>query len=120
VLPELKRRGIAAIGMKSFGGDARAIRQKVVSPSEALRYALSLPIATLVSGIDTPKILKQNVDIAGRFRPMSPAAMATLRKKVATAASDGRYELYKISALFEGDEGRRVHGLPTHAEELML
>jgi aryl-alcohol dehydrogenase-like predicted oxidoreductase len=120
VLPELNRRGIAAIGMKSFGGDARAIRQKVVSPSDALRYALSLPIATLVSGIDTPKILKQNVDIASRFRPMSATARAALRKKVAAAASDGRYELYKISALFEGDESRRVHGLPTHAEELML
>ena len=120
VLPELNRRGIAAIGMKSFGGDARAITQKVVSPSDALRYALSLPIATLVSGIDTPKILKQNVDIASRFRPMSAAARAKLRKTVAAAASDGRYELYKISALFEGDESRRVHGLPTHSEELML
>jgi hypothetical protein len=51
---------------------------------------------------------------------MSATARAALRKKVATAASDGRYELYKISALFEGDESRRVHGLPTHAEELML
>ena len=120
VLPELTRRGIAVIGMKSFNGDARAIKAKVVTPSEALRYALSLPIATLVSGIDSPKVLKQNVDIASRFRPMSAAARATLRKKVADAASDGRYELYKISALFEGDESRRAHGLPTHGEELML
>jgi aryl-alcohol dehydrogenase-like predicted oxidoreductase len=120
VLPELNRRGIAAIGMKSFCGDARAIKHGVVSPSEALRYALSLPIATLVSGINTPKVLKQNVDIAGRFRPMSADARARLRKKVEAAAADGRYELYKISALFEGDESRRVHGLPTHSKELML
>ena len=120
VLPELTRRGIAVIGMKSFNGDARAIKAKVVTPSDALRYALSLPIATLVSGIDSPKILKQNVDIASRFRPMSEAARAKLRKRVADVASDGRYELYKISALFEGDESRRAHGLPTHGEELML
>jgi predicted aldo/keto reductase-like oxidoreductase len=120
VLPELTRRGIAVIGMKSFNGDARAIKAKVLTPSDALRYALTLPIATLVSGIDSPKILKQNVDIASRFRPMSDAARAKLREKVADVASDGRYELYKISALFEGDESRRVHGLPTHGEELML
>jgi predicted aldo/keto reductase-like oxidoreductase len=120
VLPELTRRGIAVIGMKSFNGDARAIKAKVVTPADALRYALSLPIATMVSGIDSPKILEQNVDIASRFRPMSEAARAKLRKKLADLASDGRYELYKISALFEGDESRRVHGLPTHGQELML
>jgi predicted aldo/keto reductase-like oxidoreductase len=120
VLPELTRRGIAVIGMKSFNGDARAIKAKVVTPSDALRYALSLPIATLVSGIDSPKILKQNVDIADNFRPMSASARAKLRKKVAAAAADGRYELYKISALFEGDESRRVHGLPVRGEELSV
>ena len=26
--------------------------------------------------------------------------------------ADGRFELYKISAVFEGDESRRQHGLP--------
>jgi predicted aldo/keto reductase-like oxidoreductase len=120
VLPELVRRGIAVIGMKSFGGDGRALKQKVVTPKEALSYAMSLPIATLVSGMGTPAELKQNVAIACSFTPMTNAQREALRKRVASAASDGRYELYKISALFEGDESRRVHGLPTHAQELML
>jgi aryl-alcohol dehydrogenase-like predicted oxidoreductase len=112
VLPELNRRGIAPIGMKSFGGDARAIRNKVVSPQEALAYALSLPIATLVSGMDTPTVLAQNVKVAQGFRPMTDRQRAALRARVADGAADGRFELYKISANFEGDEGRRVHGLP--------
>ena len=43
VLPELNRRGIAPIGMKSLGGDARSVKKKVVTPQEALRYAMSLP-----------------------------------------------------------------------------
>jgi aryl-alcohol dehydrogenase-like predicted oxidoreductase len=120
VLPELTRRGIAVIGMKSFGGDARMIKEKAVTPEEALRYTLSLPIATLVSGIDTPKILAQNAGIASRFRPMTERQRTALRARVAGSAADGRYELYKISVLFEGDESRRVHGLPTHAQELML
>ena len=32
---------------------------------------------------------------------------------MAPHAADGRFELYKISAAFEGVEARRVHGLPT-------
>jgi aryl-alcohol dehydrogenase-like predicted oxidoreductase len=112
VLPELLRRGIAPIGMKSFGGDARMITDKVVTPQEALRYTLSLPIATLVSGMGTPRVLKQNLAVAQGFRPMTDRQREALRRRVADDAADGRYELYKISAAFEGVEARRVHGLP--------
>ena len=117
VLPELNRRGIAPIGMKSLCGDARAITAGVVSAEEALRYSLSLPIATLVTGIDTPKVLRQDVGIARGFKPMTAKAMAALRKRVAPVAADGRYELFKISVAFEGPESRRQHGIPL-AEEL--
>jgi uncharacterized protein len=116
VLAELNRRGIAAIGMKSFGGDARAVKDKVVTPQEALRYTLSLPIATLVSGIDTMRVLEQNVAVARNFRPMTARQRATLRRRVAATARDGRFELYKISAAFDGNESRRQHGLPLMGE----
>lgn len=116
VLPELTRRGIAAIGMKSFGGDARAIRAKVVTPREALSYTLSLPVATLVSGMDSLRVLEQNIGIASGFTPMRAAERRALRNRVAAAAADGRFELYKISAGFDGDESRRAHGVPTQAE----
>jgi aryl-alcohol dehydrogenase-like predicted oxidoreductase len=116
VLPELVRRGIAPIGMKSFCGDARGLKAKVVSPADALSYALSLPVATVVSGMESPRILRQNLKIARGFRPLSARAMESLRRQVAPAAADGRFELYKISAAFEGDESRRVHGLPLHDE----
>jgi aryl-alcohol dehydrogenase-like predicted oxidoreductase len=52
VLPELERRGIAALGMKSLGGDGQPILHGVVSAEEALRYAMSLPVATTISGMD--------------------------------------------------------------------
>jgi predicted aldo/keto reductase-like oxidoreductase len=116
VLPELAQRGIAAIGMKSFGGDARALKAKSVTPAEALSYALSLPVATVVSGMDTPRILRQNVAVARGFRSMSMRAQQMLRRRVAGLAADGRFELYKISAAFEGEEARRVHGLPALRE----
>jgi aryl-alcohol dehydrogenase-like predicted oxidoreductase len=117
VLPELTRRGIAPIGMKSLGGDARMVKARVVTPEEALAYSLSLPVATLVSGIDSMKVLKQNLAVARGFRPMPARAMQALRRRVSSYAADGRFELFKISAMFDGPEGRRVHGLPS-AEEM--
>ena len=116
VLPELNRRGIAPIGMKSMSGDGRAVAAKIVTAEEALSYAMSLPVATVVSGMESMKVLKQNLGIAQGFRPMSGKALQALRRRVASQAIDGRYELYKISAAFEGVETRRVHGLPPQDE----
>jgi aryl-alcohol dehydrogenase-like predicted oxidoreductase len=116
VLPELNRRGIAPIGMKSLSGDARPVKAKVVSAEEALGYAMSLPVATVVSGIDSMKVLRQNIAVARGFPPMSARARESLRRRVRSVSSDGRYELYKISANFEGEETRRVHGLPSQGE----
>lgn len=116
VLPELNRRGIAPIGMKSLGGDARAVKAKVVSAQEALAYAMSLPVATVVSGIDTMAVLKQNLAVARGFQAMPARERQALRRRVAARATDGRFELYKISAAFEGAEARRQHGLPGPGE----
>ena len=98
--------------MKSLGGDARSVTARAVTPQEAIRYALSLPIATLVSGIDTMRVLRQNLAIAQGFRPMPARQRQALLRRVAATASDGRFELYKISAAFDGNESRRQHGLP--------
>ena len=117
VLPELITRGIAPIGMKSLSGDARQVKQKVVTAEEALRYAMSLPVATTVSGIDSLQVLRKNVKIADGFKPMSRAQMETLRRRVRKEAADGRYEMHKTSAMHEGKVGREQHGFPS-AEEL--
>jgi aryl-alcohol dehydrogenase-like predicted oxidoreductase len=116
VLPELLRLGIAPIGMKSLGGDGRQVKQKVITAAEGLRYAMSLPVATTVSGIDSMKVLRQNVKVAAGFKRMSPRQMERLRARVREEASDGRYELYKTSALQEGAEGRKQHGFPSEEE----
>ena len=116
MLPELVRRGIAPIGMKSFGGEAHMIKKKVVTPQEALRYAMSLPVAATISGIDSPRVLRQNLAIARDFTPMSALEMDSLRLRVAAEAADGRFELYKVSAKHEGPEGRKQHGFPDDEE----
>ena len=117
VLPEARRRGLAILGMKSMGGEGDAVRKKVVSADEALRYAMSLPgVTTTVSGIDSMRVLRQNVRIAGGFTPMATEEMDALRRRVADVAADGRYELYKSTAKHEGDIGRKQHGFPSQEE----
>lgn len=112
VLPELNRRNIATIGMKSLGGTGEAIKKGVLTIEEALRYALSLPIATLVSGINSLEVLRQNLEIVRNFKPMDPAAMQALAKRCQPHAADGRFELYKSSKRFDGPPGREQHGFP--------
>ncbi|MCC6967094.1 MAG: aldo/keto reductase [Nitrospira sp.] len=111
VLPVLNERGIAPLGMKSLTGNAEPIKQGIIQPEEAIRYVLSLPIASLVSGIDSPQVLKQNLDIARRFTPMTVAEMEGLRARVAMFAMDGRYELFKSTNRYDGPIGRQQHGI---------
>jgi predicted aldo/keto reductase-like oxidoreductase len=112
VLPELLRRGIAPLGMKSMGGEGQAVKRRVVRAEEALRYAMSLPVAATVSGIDSLKVLRQNLRIARGFEPYTPAEMQALRDRCAAEAADGRFELYKTSMHFDGPPGRRQHRFP--------
>ncbi len=116
VLPELTRRGIAAIGMKSLGGDGRIVRKKVARVDDALRYAMSLDVCTTVSGIDSLKVLRQNVRIARGFVAMTSRQRQAYERSLAAVASDGRFELYKTTAEHEGDVGRSQHGFPSQAE----
>jgi aryl-alcohol dehydrogenase-like predicted oxidoreductase len=116
VLPELKKQRIAALGMKSFAA-GEAVKHKAVTPADALRYAMSLPVTTTISGIDSMRVLRQNLKVAQTFKPMSAAEMRSLRKRLASEAADGRYELYKTTAQHDGVEGREQHGFPS-ADEL--
>lgn len=115
ILPLLNERGIAPIGMKSLGGSGTQVKKKVITAEEGLRYAMSLPVATTVSGIESMKILRQNLAIAGDFKPMSKSQMSALRKRVRDEASGGRFELYKISMMNDAEEGRKTHKLPPMA-----
>lgn len=112
VLPELNARGIAAIGMKTFGGDGDALKKRAVTASDALRYAMSLPVATTVTGIDSLKILRQNLRIANDFRALSASEMNSIRQQCLSFSADGRFELYKTSKAHDGPPGRKQHGFP--------
>jgi hypothetical protein len=112
VLPELTKRGIAVLGMKSMGGSAPAVNAGLVKAEEMLRYAMSLPVATTIAGIDSLDVLHQNLRIARGFTPMTAMEMQALRERCAKAAGDGRYEFYKLSLRYDNPQARLSHGFP--------
>jgi uncharacterized protein len=111
VLPELHRRGIAPLGMKPLGGAGPAIKAGVLSAEESLRYAMSLPVATTITGMDKIDVVEQNLKIAQNFTPLSEVEMASLRTRCQQFA-DGRYELYKVSLKYDNPEARLAHSFP--------
>lgn len=116
VLPEATRRGIAALGMKSLGGSGELVRHGAVTAEQGLRYAMSLPVATTISGVDTMQVLEQNLKVAVNFQPLAAAEMQSLRDQCRFLASDGRLELFKMTTKYDGKVGREQHHFPTTQE----
>ena len=67
VLPILVERKIGVIGMKPLAA-GYVVKSKVISPIEALHYALNLPTSTVVTGCDTMEILEQAIQAATTFK----------------------------------------------------
>ena len=113
VLPVLLQRNIGVLAMKSLGGTGVIVDKAGIPVEDALRYVLSLPISTLVSGIDSEKVLDQNLKIVREFRPMSAEERAAIEGKTLALAGDGRFELFKSSKMFDGPVHRKQHGFST-------
>lgn len=113
VVPEANKRGIASIGMKSLGGGqpGRFILEKVCTVDEAINYALSQAIASLVVGIDSMKVLEQDLALARAFKPLTEQEQARLVEKVKAVAGDGRHERFKSTQFFDGPYHQEQHGL---------
>jgi predicted aldo/keto reductase-like oxidoreductase len=113
VLPECNRRGIGVLGMKSFGGGypkGRLPDQVGLSAEMCRRYALSLPISSLVCGMISREDLTQDVGIARNFKPLGQEEIADLLARTAVEGGDGRHELFKSTQVFDGPYHQRQHG----------
>ncbi len=112
VLPELNRRGIAALGMKSLGGAAQFIKNAGLSVEQCRRYALSLPISTLISGLVSLDELQQAIALARNFTPLTEGEKAELLEQVRAEATDGRHEWFKTTQYYDSKPHRDQHGFP--------
>ncbi len=110
MLPELKSRGIGVIGMKSLGGGGQIVRDVELTAEQCRGYALSLPVSTVVCGIQSDANLQQDLAMAREFEPFSAEQMLELETKVRDEATDGRHEWFKSTQTFDSQYHRDQHG----------
>jgi predicted aldo/keto reductase-like oxidoreductase len=100
VLPILVREQMGVLGMKSMGS-GMILKSGAVTPIECLHYAMSLPTSTVIRGIDSMEVLKQDLAGVRNFRPLSADQMAALLRRTEEPAAEGHYELFKTNNVYD-------------------
>jgi uncharacterized protein len=101
VMPVALKQGIGILAMKTFG-DHFILNSNTVQPIEALHYGLTLPVSVVITGIDNMQVLDQAFEAARTFKPLDQAQISSLLARTAAAASEGKFELFKTTAHFDG------------------
>lgn len=119
VLPRLVEAGIAPLAMKTLANGS-VLHSKTVSPVEAMHYAMNLPISVAICGMDSLKILEQNLEAVRTFKPLAAAEIDSLLQRTAKAAAHGEFEPFKTSSIYDstaqnpdtlGEEPERLKSL---------
>ena len=110
VLPILIKRNIGVIAMKTLAS-GHVLRANVVTVKEALSYIWSQPVSTIVSGMDSERLLEANAGIAKTFQPMGQTDQSALLARTKAKGVAGDSEPFKTSPNFDGPIGRKLHGL---------
>jgi aryl-alcohol dehydrogenase-like predicted oxidoreductase len=101
VVPELVKNEIGVLGMKPLGSGA-ILRSNTVNATECLHYAMNLPTSTVITGVDSMRVLNQTIEAARTFKPLSPEQLTALLSRTAEVAASGAYEKFKTSTQFDG------------------
>jgi predicted aldo/keto reductase-like oxidoreductase len=101
VMPIALKQGIGVLAMKTFG-DPYILKSNTVQPIEALHYGLTLPVSVIITGIDNTQVLDQAFEAARTFKPLDQAQMNSLLARTATAAAEGKFELFKTTSHYDG------------------
>jgi predicted aldo/keto reductase-like oxidoreductase len=100
VLPELVKRNIGVLGMKSMG-DTMILKSGKVSAIECLHYGLTRPTSVVITGIDKPELLDQAFEAAATYQSFTKDKIEALLERTAPEAKQGKWELFKTSAHFD-------------------
>ena len=108
LLPEAQKKGVAIIGMK-VATRGRMIstwtpppleeqpeRMRTPLPGtitikEALNYKMTLPVSTTILGVDNVEQIRENMQIASQFSPLTEQEMQALEFKTLPIARQGLY-----------------------------
>ncbi|MFB6317171.1 aldo/keto reductase [Saccharicrinis sp. FJH54] len=94
IIPLLQEKNIGIIGMKSVASGS-IVKEGIASIEECLRFSMTIPVSTLVSGMNNLKHLRHNMEIARNFKPMTEEEISTLLDKTFEHAQGGKHEWYK-------------------------
>ena len=115
-MPAAQGRDLGLIAMKSLA-DGRFFAKKsmpwnesywttedplipeVLTVEDCTRFALSLPVATLVVGAEKPAFVEDKIQVAQAFTAMGPSAREAAIQKVARFAAAAEVEYYKEETL---------------------
>ena len=119
MLPELVKRNIAVLGMKSMA-NGMILKSGSVTPIECLRYALHLPTSVVITGMDSLERLHQAVE-AVTAPPLTSDEAQRILAKTEADAMRGQFELFKTSSLFDGTAQNPdwLGDEPAHIHEMM-
>jgi aryl-alcohol dehydrogenase-like predicted oxidoreductase len=100
VVPVLVKEQIGVLGMKPMAS-GEILEAKVVTAVECLNYALTLPTSVVITGIETMDRLKQALDVAKNFKPLTEDQVGALLKRTEQAAAKGKFEKFKTGVQFD-------------------
>ena len=81
ILPLARSINMGVVGMKVFAQGYIFHPKGITTAWEALTYALSLDLSTVIVGCDSVAQLEENVAIAKQFKPLTASQMRQMEKK---------------------------------------
>ncbi|MFZ2287465.1 MAG: aldo/keto reductase [Bacteroidales bacterium] len=80
-LPNAVKKGMGIVGMKIPARDRIFSNGGIISMKEAMEYVMTLPVSTIIVGIDRIAELEENIKIAKEFKPLTPDEMLAIEAK---------------------------------------
>jgi predicted aldo/keto reductase-like oxidoreductase len=82
LLPDAVEKNMGIIGMKIPARDRIFSKGGIITMKEAMSYTMTLPVSTIIVGIDKIAELEENVRIASEFEPLTTDEMLAIEDKV--------------------------------------
>ena len=82
LVPTAVEKQMGIIGMKIPARDRIFSYGGILSMKEAMSYTMSLPVSTIIVGIDSIAELEENIRIAQEFEPLTAEEMLAIEEKV--------------------------------------
>lgn len=100
VLPEAVKRQLGIVGMKPMAFQ-NAPKTGVITSTECLHYAMSLPVSVTITGCETMERLETALKAAQTFRKLTDPEMEALRERLKPFVKNGTSEPYKTTTNFD-------------------